>query len=482
MSKTISQSQRIYYKDLTSTQVTCIHHDLNVFGKMTRFTYRRFYDECFYNVKTGKGFQKILKKMFSTNDYMPLSVIRNVKAIIKSTIELQGFHRKRVTKEYNNVEKKYKQTQKQYNRFHKVLDSLISISKGKNVKLYSFTGCGFSYTKDNTCIVDGKEMNLYLFEETYIKRKLKELKHRLKMLLWKMKRKKQEIENYKKHPKQICFGGSKLFKAQFTKEEYIHDHQKWKEEYDYQRNKQISIMGRRQGKYGNNLFKYEIESNTMMYRGIKEIIYLPIQFHYQKELLEEKVKLKHDTPGKAIFYKLEHHRDYFIIKAVLELPEKETTTTKDDGVVGIDINIDHIALTVTNKHGNIVDTQKVKYELKGKTSKQRIWIIREVAKEVVSICEKYQKTLIIENLNFIHKKQQMKYKNKVINRILSSFAYNQMIEVIEARAYRHSVEVERVNPAYTSKIGKQKYQKPKGMSIHLAASYVIGRRGMGFVD
>ena len=50
-------------------------------------------------------------------------------------------------------------------------------------------------------------------------------------------------------------------------------------------------------------------------------------------------------------------------------------------------------------------------------------MLREVAKEVIEGCKKQQKHLVIEELAFVYKKQQMKYKNKVINAILSSFAY-----------------------------------------------------------
>ena len=39
-----------------------------------------------------------------------------------------------------------------------------------------------------------------------------------------------------------------------------------------------------------------------------------------------------------------------------------------------------------------------------------------------------------------------------------------------------------MNPAYTSYIGKLKYTRSKGINIHTAASYVIGRRGMGYKE
>ena len=46
----------------------------------------------------------------------------------------------------------------------------------------------------------------------------------------------------------------------------------------------------------------------------------------------------------------------------------------------------------------------------------------------------------------------------------------------------NEVDVIKVDPKNTSKIGKEKYTKIKGLSVHYCAAYVINRRGMGFVD
>ena len=46
----------------------------------------------------------------------------------------------------------------------------------------------------------------------------------------------------------------------------------------------------------------------------------------------------------------------------------------------------------------------------------------------------------------------------------------------------NEVDVIKVDPRNTSKIGKEKYTKIKGLSVHYCAAYVINRRGMGFVD
>ena len=40
----------------------------------------------------------------------------------------------------------------------------------------------------------------------------------------------------------------------------------------------------------------------------------------------------------------------------------------------------------------------------------------------------------------------------------------------------------KVNPAYTSYIGKTKYANSMKLNSHTAASFVIARRGLGFKD
>ena len=65
---------------------------------------------------------------------------------------------------------------------------------------------------------------------------------------------------------------------------------------------------------------------------------------------------------------------------------------------------------------------------------------------------------------------------------MSMFAYNKMISAIKSRAKKMGIAVFEVNPAYTSQIGKIKYMKRFGISIHEAASFVVARRAMGFKE
>jgi len=85
---------------------------------------------------------------------------------------------------------------------------------------------------------------------------------------------------------------------------------------------------------------------------------------------------------------------------------------------------------------------------------------------------------VIEDLDFKGKKKSLKSGvKKNYNVMLSSFAYNKIIQLIKSRCIDKGIELFEVNPAYTSVIGRLKYQKRYRLGIHQAASLVIARRG-----
>ncbi|WP_416327850.1 hypothetical protein, partial [[Eubacterium] hominis] len=169
----------------------------------------------------------------------------------------------------------------------------------------------------------------------------------------------------------------------------------------------------RQGKYGNNLFKYHVSENKLIYRSASgRDIELPIEFHYQKEELIRAVKMKHNTPGKAICYELRDHGEYFIIKAIVEVVDKDIQMQTCNGVYGMDLNIDHMAVSETDANGNLIRMKIYTYDLKHKTSNQRKAILRDTIKNLGHDLKGNRKPLIIEKLSFENKKEQMLYENK----------------------------------------------------------------------
>jgi IS605 OrfB family transposase len=125
---------------------------------------------------------------------------------------------------------------------------------------------------------------------------------------------------------------------------------------------------------------------------------------------------------------------------------------------------------------------KLTFSIEGKTSGQITKILEAEAIALVDIAVRKKKPIVLEKLDTTLSKVGNKYGNKKANRMKSMFAYRKMIQAIKSRADKMGVAVIEVNPAYTSISGKLKYMRKFGISIHQAAAFTIGRRGLGYKE
>jgi transposase len=65
---------------------------------------------------------------------------------------------------------------------------------------------------------------------------------------------------------------------------------------------------------------------------------------------------------------------------------------------------------------------------------------------------------------------------------MQKWVYKGLLQKIEIVAKRNGVQVIKVNPAYTSIIGKLKYAPLYNVDKDTAGAYVIARRGLGFKE
>ena len=62
------------------------------------------------------------------------------------------------------------------------------------------------------------------------------------------------------------------------------------------------------------------------------------------------------------------------------------------------------------------------------------------------------------------------------------FACNKIQQLAEHKSNKYHTALIYINPAYTSMLGRLKYKKRYGLSVHEAASLVIARRGQGYKE
>jgi len=162
----------------------------------------------------------------------------------------------------------------------------------------------------------------------------------------------------------------------------------------------------------------------------------------------------------------------------------EVTITKDNGVMGIDINAYpfHLALVHTAKDGNLEKYERISLDklLEGNSDK-RAYLGWQIAHQVVEIAKRARKAIVVENLGKLPKGKRGDGLPKLRQK-LQKWVYKALLQKIEIVAMRNGIQIIKVNPAYTSIIGKLKYAPLYNIDKDTAGAYVIARRGLGFKE
>ena len=150
----------------------------------------------------------------------------------------------------------------------------------------------------------------------------------------------------------------------------------------------------------------------------------------------------------------------------------------NNGIAGIDLNPTGLAVTLVYPNGNYRRSKwffcpEIMYAQKSK----RNWLIGNVVKSAFKWIASYQvNTLSLEDLTF----SKQFGLNKRFNRIKANFVHKKFLQTFQAQAIKQKMIIKVINPAYTSILGKFKYQRCYGLNNHQAAALVIARRSLGF--
>jgi IS605 OrfB family transposase len=329
------------------------------------------------------------------------------------------------------------------------------------------------------------------------KRRLHTLQEKLKRLV------KEQDEN----KLSICFGSKKLFRAQFNLEANGYaTHQEWLDDWRQVRTSEIFFLGSKDETSGNQTCQANMEEGTLTlhirlpnalhekygkYLTISHIAFAYGQEEIQNSLIENQHRqhlaqakdASYRNYGQALTYRFKCDKKSWRLFVSTTLPTPQWKTKASRGVIGIDINTDHLALVETDRFGNPIHKQTIPLNLYGKTKEQSRAIIGDAAARVVEHAEQTLKPLVLENLDFQKKKQTLREESRTsYSRMLSSFSYQAIITHLKSRAFGSQVEVVQVNPAFTSLIGRVKFASRYGLSIHHAAALCIGRRFLKFSE
>jgi IS605 OrfB family transposase len=302
-------------------------------------------------------------------------------------------------------------------------------------------------------------------------------------------------ERLKENRLKLCFGGRKLFHKQFhLLENDYESHAEWYADFSFRRNSQFFIVGSHDETCGNQSAQFdplkgELKlrlSNSLAVRfGQKHVVIRDIHFKYGEAEI-----LRHLAAKQAISFRFlcrqSKGEKRWHLQAMIDLERSAKSvplvSNRTRGALGIDINADHLALTLIDRHGNYKNTWSIAWKTMGVPSRRTRELCYTAAGRAVAMAREHGVPIVVEDLDFRTKKDRLREESRFYARMLSQFAYAGMLEAIQAKAHAAGIEVIKKNPAMTSIIGRLKYQEGYGFSVHSAAALVIARRGLSFSE
>ncbi len=294
------------------------------------------------------------------------------------------------------------------------------------------------------------------------------------------------------NPKKLIFGSRKLFeqlkKNHLTGKRRKQLKTKWKE------SRQGNLYSRGdKSKQGNLNLRFEQIDNGLYLRintGDRQYIYAKVIRDVKRKkdkwiefmfMLENAYRYEEWFPY-SVRLKVKNGNVYAFISVEEKLPP--ITIKRDNGIIGIDVNAYpfHLALAFTSKDGNLERCQSINLnELLEVNSEKRQYLEWQIAHEIIEIAKEENKAIAIENLEKLPKGKRGDGFAK-LRRKLQKWSYKRLLEKIEVLARRNGIEIIKVNPAYTSVIGKLKYSPQYNIDKDIAGAYVIARRGLGYKE
>jgi ribosomal protein S15P/S13E len=225
--------------------------------------------------------------------------------------------------------------------------------------------------------------------------------HQKKRRLFYLKSKLNRLENDRILGKtRLCFGAKKLFNAQFHLESNgFKSHEEWKAEWRRTRCDSFFLVGSKEEMGGNQSCTASIEEDGSLrlrlrlpdILGKNKYLWIDnVHFKYGhnailanlQSCLERSRLLKQGNSvykeyGEALTYRFKRDQKGWILSVSTSLGEPEWKTSKKLGTIGIDINVDHLAITETDRFGNPIKHKKIPLVCYGKNTHQSKALIAE---------------------------------------------------------------------------------------------------------
>ena len=305
----------------------------------------------------------------------------------------------------------------------------------------------------------------------------------------------------------LCFGSRRLWRKQnHLKANGYSNHGEWLREWQTARSDEFFVLGSRDETAGCQLCVATVDDDGSLNLRLrlpdclageqgKYLVIPGVRFKYGHEQVlaalesnAEYVQYRREHGeqaaratrlGQAVSYRFKRDGKGWRVFVTTEMMDVPAETDRRRGAIGVDLNVDHLAVSETDGHGNWLRSWRVPLVTYGKTQRQAQALIGDAVASVVAYAREAGKPIVLEKLDFRQKRAILEGESRRYSRMLSSFSYGKIKSCFLSRGIRQGVEVHQVNPAFSSVIGRVKFMERYGLSVHQAAALALARRLLG---
>lgn len=408
------------------------------------------------------------------------------KGVLESQISNRKNYISKKEDDISSITEKIKKTEDALKKKLAVKASLAALAKtGKWKAPYRKCTLKAEKTASGEWTVRGWKVSRRTAEEyeCAMERDIRKLKGRKAALEEAQRRKEKELQDLRMlPPKRAIFGGRPLFRQKDT----IGASKEWKKAFSLRRYGTVSVSGRADSRNGNFIMKKDLRTKDLVWTlpdGKTAVFpnFVPKRYGDMYLSLLSDGNASHTAFCYTVKAMVDGNgKEYYVVSVSFELPEeKHLNNCFVTGCVGMDTNVDRLALTDVDEYGRALDRLVIPMRLEGLSSGQAKDAIGRAVSLAMAFCEKKKKPLVMEDLDKSGMTKGMRYGWKKRNGAVSAFAAEKIRKSVLSQSYRKCIGVTFIDPRYTSFMGKVLYMRKAGESVHEAASCVIAQMGLG---
>ena len=296
----------------------------------------------------------------------------------------------------------------------------------------------------------------------------------------------------------LCFGTKKLFLAQYHLEKNGYSsHQEWLADWRETRASNFMMVGSKTYKNGNQLCRLTKDGELaitvppcLLKQFGSHVRCDGVKFRYGQEFIDialtptqhKRGKEYRNGTEKSVTHRFVKKNNKWYLHTTVELPDIPTISNRNNGAIGIDLNVKSIAWAYCDNQGNLKQHGQINIDLENSSNGQTTNILSQAIGQIIDIAVEKECPIVIEKLDFSSKKSRLKEHSKSYARMLSSFAYSKFSDLVHSKARLSAIQTIEVNPAYSSLIGMIKFMGLYGLNSGTCAALVLARRSFRFSE